>query len=129
MTFIDLDDFKRVNDTYGHETGDLLLRYVAHKLVEMTRETDTVARFAGDEFVVILPETDETMAHIMLERIQAYFAKNPLLLNNMTIPVPISYGISSTRDESVTTPEILLKKADQMLYQVKEAKKSHSHQG
>ncbi len=62
VIFIDLDDFKNVNDTYGHDQGDDLLKYVAEQLIKMSREIDVVARIAGDEFVVILPETSSVQA-------------------------------------------------------------------
>lgn len=128
VIFIDLDEFKQVNDKHGHETGDLLLKYVAEKLVEMTRETDIVARFAGDEFVVILPETNVKKAENLLKRIQKYFSKNPLQVNGLKIPASISFGAASTQDESIINPEILLKKADQILYKVKKSNKDENNE-
>lgn len=124
VIFIDLNDFKQINDTYGHDAGDMLLKYVADKLVAMTRETDIVARFAGDEFVVILPETGVKKAENLLKRAQAFFKHNPLEYNEKTIPASISFGAASTQDQSVLNPDILLKKADQILYKVKQANKT-----
>lgn len=123
LIFIDLDDFKTVNDTEGHEAGDCLLRYVADKLVDMTRTTDIVARFAGDEFVVILPETGVKKANKLLSRIQKFFNNNPMEYHGKRIPVSISFGAASTQDESIVNPSVLLKKADQILYKVKKANK------
>lgn len=119
VIFIDLDDFKTVNDTIGHEAGDKLLCYVADKLVDMTRATDIVARFAGDEFVVILPETGVKKANKLIGRIQTFFSKNPFDYHGKKIDVSISYGAASTQDETILNPSILLKKADQILYKVK----------
>ncbi|MBU1168977.1 MAG: sensor domain-containing diguanylate cyclase [Proteobacteria bacterium] len=129
VIFIDLDDFKSVNDNQGHEAGDYLLRYVADKLVDMTRETDIVARFAGDEFVVILPETGVKKANRLLGRIQKYFIQNPMDYMGNKIPVSISFGAASTQDETIINPAILLQKADQILYKVKKASKDDVKQG
>lgn len=123
LVFIDLDDFKGVNDQYGHDAGDALLKYVADKLVDLTRETDIVSRFAGDEFVVILPETGIVKARNLLERIQVYFKNNPFVFNGETIQVGFSFGASSTQDTEIADYDNLLKKADQKLYLVKNAKK------
>lgn len=126
VIFIDLDDFKEVNDKYGHEAGDRMLKYVAEKLVDMTRETDIVARFAGDEFVVILPETGVKKSNKMLKRIQTFFKDNPMEYLGQQVPVAISFGAASTQDDSMINPEVLLKKADQILYKVKSANKGGS---
>ena len=124
VIFIDLNDFKIINDTYGHEAGDFMLKYVADKLVDMTRETDIVARFAGDEFVVILPETGVRKSNKLLSRIQTFFKNNPMEYMGQDIPVAISFGAASTQDESMINPDILLKKADQILYKVKKTNKA-----
>lgn len=124
VVFIDLDDFKQVNDRHGHEAGDRLLKYVADKLLEMTRETDIVARFAGDEFVILLPETDVGMATSMLERIQAYFSDHPMDYRHKALEVSISFGVASTENEAVVTSEDLLRVADKTLYALKQARKS-----
>lgn len=123
VIFIDLDDFKIINDTYGHDAGDRMLKYVADKLVDMTRETDIVARFAGDEFVVILPETGVKKSNKLLSRIQTFFKNNPMEYLGQQIPVAISFGAASTQDESMINPDVLLKKADQILFKVKKANK------
>ncbi len=124
LIFIDLDDFKIVNDTYGHDAGDEILKYVAEKLVELTRETDVVSRYAGDEFVVILPETELKKANTLLTRIQTFFKKNPMNYNGENITVSISFGAASTRDSAIDASDFLLKKADQRLYLVKQSNKT-----
>lgn len=123
VIFIDLDDFKTINDSYGHDAGDRLLKYVADKLVDMTRETDIVARFSGDEFVVILPETGVKKSNKLLSRIQIYFKNNPMEYMGQHIHAAISFGAASTQDESMINPDVLLKKADQILFKVKKANK------
>ncbi|MBW2039447.1 MAG: GGDEF domain-containing protein [Deltaproteobacteria bacterium] len=123
LVFLDLDDFKIVNDRYGHDLGDKLLRYVATHLIEMSREIDIVARFAGDEFVIILPNTTFKNARKFVDRLQSFFLKHPINVGVISIPISISSGIATIEDKAITDEASLLKKADQMLYQAKERKK------
>ncbi len=123
VVFIDIDDFKGVNDTYGHDCGDDLLNHVAKQLMEISRETDVVTRFAGDEFVVILPQTSAENAERLMSRLIVYFSKNPLKTDEITIPASISFGVASTEDKSISTPLQLIKNADQNLYRTKKQKK------
>jgi diguanylate cyclase (GGDEF)-like protein len=123
VAFIDIDDFKGVNDTYGHDLGDDLLNYVAEQLMKISRETDVVARFAGDEFVVILPQTSAKNAKQLMSRLMEYFSKNPLRTDKITIHASISFGVASTEDKSIRTPLQLIKNADQNLYLTKKQKK------
>lgn len=122
VIFIDLDDFKSVNDTYGHDCGDDLLRYVADQLFKMSRETDIVARFAGDEFVIILPETSSKNAENLISRFAVYLLDHPLKKGKTSITAAMSYGVASTEDRSIRGPSQLLKKADKKLYRIKKQK-------
>jgi len=124
VVFADLDDFKDVNDTYGHDHGDDLLKYVAEQLIKMSRETDVVARFAGDEFVIILPETSSENAEHLMSRFTVYLSKHPLKKGKNSIPAAISFGVASTEDKLIRDPLQLLKKADKKLYQIKKQKAS-----
>jgi len=126
VVFIDLDDFKSVNDIYGHDRGDELLKYVANQLFNISRDTDVVARFAGDEFIVILPETSAASTKILMNRLKSYFISHPLNTAGISIPVSISFGVASTEDKSIENPAMLLKKADEMLYKAKAARKTSS---
>jgi len=123
VCFIDLDSFKPINDTYGHDTGDIALKYVAKALESISRKEDIVARFAGDEFVVILPETNSDKAESLMTRLQAHLDRHPLRLSETILNISLSYGVASTEDRELNTPELLLKKADKNLYAVKEKKK------
>ncbi|MDP2646760.1 MAG: sensor domain-containing diguanylate cyclase [Desulfobacterales bacterium] len=125
VVFIDIDDFKKVNDNHGHDGGDALLKYVADKLIDMTRDTDVVSRYAGDEFVVILPESSPKSTKNLMERLQTFFSENPLDFSGSKIKFSISFGIASTEDQRTRSADALLKKADKMLYQAKTANKSH----
>ncbi len=122
LVFIDVNDFKKVNDTFGHNAGDELLKYLATLLLEMSRGSDVAARFAGDEFVHILPETTAKSARTMLKRLQNYLFDHPLVWEKNNIPFSISFGIASTEDEKICKPDMLLKSADEALYQMKKEK-------
>ena len=122
VVFVDLDHFKKVNDAYGHNRGDDLLKYVAAALIELSRNTDVVARYAGDEFVMILPETDHQSANLLMQRIQRHLDRNPLRIAKVTIPVSISYGISSASDARIDGPRTLIKRADEALYTAKQVR-------
>ena len=124
LAFLDLDDFKIVNDQHGHECGDSFLKYVAVQLMAMTRDIDVVARYAGDEFVIILPGTPAEEARKLLQRLQDHFSQNPMLQGETAIPVSISFGVASITDPGVSDPESLLSGADSELYGDKKARKT-----
>jgi diguanylate cyclase (GGDEF)-like protein len=119
VAFVDLDDFKKVNDTKGHEYGDKLLTYVAQTLEKKSRETDIVARFAGDEFVLLLPETDAADAENLVARLYTHLRMNPFVERTSSTPISLCYGIASTEEKSIKDPSELLKKADERLYEAK----------
>jgi len=126
LVFIDLDDFKAVNDTWGHETGDALLRHWAQLLEGCTRASDIAARFAGDEFVVILPASDRAAAEQLMARVLKTARRRPLKTPSAQIPVTLSYGIATMGEEAGDTPETLLKRADRHLYEAKKEKPHRS---
>ncbi|MFZ5573307.1 MAG: GGDEF domain-containing protein [Thermodesulfobacteriota bacterium] len=119
VVFADLDFFKHFNDTYGHERGDDILVFVADTLLKMSRQSDIVARFAGDEFVLILPETDAQQTENLMERIVSHFKVTPYHFPQAEVHVSISYGMASSTEGETDLPEELLKKADERLYQRK----------
>ena len=112
--FIDLDEFKEVNDTYGHETGDLLLVSVARRLTEAVRDQDTVARLGGDEFVLVLDgfvSRDEVES--FLERLKNAFSE-PFSAGGRLLAVRGSMGIALFPDDGSTAPELLARADDEM---------------
>lgn len=118
ILFIDLDNFKQINDTFGHQAGDELLINVAQRLREAVRPTDTVARLSGDEFVVLLEEiVTERDAIIAAERIAAGFSR-AFILEAGTHFVSASIGIALT--DGRTSPQALLENADTAMYRAKE---------
>ncbi len=121
VVFIDVDDFKTVNDQYGHKAGDHVLKYIASNLLLMTRGSDVVARFAGDEFIVVLPSTAISKASELALRMQSFFVDHPLDFEGIPISVSISFGISCV-EEGINDASALLKQADAMLYRAKKHK-------
>ena len=116
---IDLDHFKEVNDRHGHSVGDAALRIVAQLLLLSLRKTDLLARWGGEEFAVLLPETPLEGARVIAERIRQTVCQQPFSADGSQLQVSISIGVASHENEQEATPEILLKKADQALYQAK----------
>jgi diguanylate cyclase (GGDEF)-like protein len=119
VIFIALDDFKGVNDTYGHNCGDALVRYLVDEMRAMIRKNDLSFRYAKDEFVVILPNQRSKEALKVSKRLQEFFEKNPFKFQESRIDVCISCGTASTRDPGIKNPEALLEKADKRLYEAK----------
>jgi len=127
VLFIDLDGFKQVNDTLGHETGDTLLREVARRLRTALREEDTVARLGGDEFTVLLPEvSDQSDASMVAERLLATLAP-PCIAGSVAVPILASFGIGLFPTDG-ETPEALLLRADQAMYRMKRQRKVEQRQ-
>ena len=126
LAFIDLDDFKAINDRHGHECGDALLKYVAGQLGDTTRDSDVVARYGGDEFVIILPGTPVQEANKLLQRLQQHFKDKPMRYKEKALAVSISFGVASMADRNATDPGSLLREADTMLYNIKKNKKTAS---
>jgi diguanylate cyclase (GGDEF)-like protein len=118
VAFLDLDRFKQINDTLGHEAGDQLLKEVATRLRACTRESDTVARLGGDEFVVLLPELrDEKYAAFVAQKILAAVAR-PFTLMGQEFRVTASIGISTYPQDGLDE-QTLTKNADIAMYQAK----------
>ena len=124
VVFLDLDDFKGINDRYGHDRGDDVLKHVAKNLLDMSRDSDVVARFAGDEFVYILPETSPENAENLMNRIRDHLKAHPLEVEDTVIPVSISFGVAATEDDRIETADHLLRKADELLYASKKMRKA-----
>jgi diguanylate cyclase (GGDEF)-like protein/putative nucleotidyltransferase with HDIG domain len=116
---LDLDHFKSVNDTYGHQTGDFVLVKSSEILKRLVRDTDFLARYGGEEFFIVLPNTNLDGAFILAERIRNAFENNVFRKGDMARSVTVSVGISSTSDNNVTGDNDLIKNADKALYRAK----------
>lgn len=120
VVMIDIDKFKTINDTYGHLNGDEVLRLFARALIQDTRKFDLIGRYGGDEFILILPNTDMPLAVQVLKRIE-YAIQVPIdLPDQITIAITISYGITQMQEED--TLDSLIKKADQAMYLMKRSR-------
>ncbi len=120
VLIVDIDFFKSINDTYGHDAGDEVLKEFASRLRANVRGMDLVARFGGEEFVVVMPETDLALAQGIAERLRETVAGTPFTVSGgkAEIPVTISIGMG-TFDRGDDTPNTILKRADTALYRAK----------
>ncbi|NJO79266.1 MAG: GGDEF domain-containing protein, partial [Cyanobacteria bacterium RM1_2_2] len=118
VMFLDLDRFKIVNDTLGHAIGDLLLQNVVHRLTACLRENDLLARWGGDEFVLLLPQMNSREdASVVAYKLIAAF-QSPFLLKGHNLKITISVGIAICPEDG-TDASILLQNADAALYRAK----------
>ncbi len=118
---IDIDHFKPINDTYGHQTGDTVLRSFAEVLNGSVRQTDYAARYGGEEFIVILTETHLPQAEELAERLRIGIVKHSILLaEGKELNITVSVGIASY-PEHAQSWEDLLKAADSAMYAAKRA--------
>jgi len=126
LLFIDLDNFKSLNDTHGHDVGDMLLVEVARRIVKCVRDSDTVGRLGGDEFVVIINELDENLrdaavqASTVSEKILLCF-KEPFQLNGYVHHTTPSIGVTLFNHDSPTSVDELLRRADLAMYKAKDS--------
>lgn len=121
IIMLDVDHFKKFNDTYGHQAGDTVLMHLADVLREQAREVDTPARYGGEEFLLIVPETQGAGAARLAERIRAKVADQPFQLNGgEPVTLTVSVGLAEFPAHG-KTPEALISAADQALYKSKQA--------
>lgn len=124
ILFLDIDKFKNINDTFGHLAGDEALKLTAQLLQENIREYDTAGRWAGDEFIVLLPNTDpQDAAHLGGRLLQAFNEKAMLLKDGSEIAVKISIGIHTWMPGSAELPDldVLVRLADEAMYKAKQS--------
>jgi len=115
---IDIDFFKKVNDTYGHLVGDVVLREIARLIMESIREIDFAARYGGEEFSVILPETDKAGAIMVAERITSKISQERIKVFDEVLTANVSIGAASF-PQNTLYPDVLLETADKALYKAK----------
>jgi diguanylate cyclase (GGDEF)-like protein len=122
VAYIDLDGLKQVNDTYGHDAGDLVLCETARRLVELVRGADVVARLGGDEFVVVYEPKDPNSDRLV-DRIDAALVEPIEISRGTTVSCPASIGTADTRIVGASATK-LLAAADDAMYQVKRARRA-----
>jgi len=121
VVLLDIDNFKSVNDEFGHAVGDETLRELAQILMKHSRGINVVSRFGGDEFAVLLVETSKAGARLYADRIRQVVATFPFSHGK---PVTASFGVASLPDDEVTTSDDLFRAADEALYAAKRAGKN-----
>ncbi len=125
LVMLDLDDFKRINDTHGHLVGDRVLRELATLVAGGARATDMAARYGGEEFAVILPHTDRPMAERVAERIRDAVARFVFVEGEQSLKLTVSAGVATFPSfEEVDSPDALVRAADRALYEAKRAGKN-----
>ncbi|HEY5674080.1 MAG TPA: diguanylate cyclase [Malonomonas sp.] len=120
LLMIDLDHFKWFNDTYGHQAGDNVLQLVAKAISSSARDADICCRYGGEEFAVILPDTEAKNALVLADRIHKQIARVSRKLSQHRLPITVSIGVSSAGQCGSTQPEDIIAEADRALYLAKE---------
>jgi diguanylate cyclase (GGDEF)-like protein len=123
LLFIDIDGFKRINDTFGHLVGSQALAELGQVFKRILRETDVIGRYGGDEFVIVLPETPLNGAMVIAERIRKKVEEWEFVAQNLSIRLTVSLGVANCPKHTLTA-EGLIKKADAAMYRAKELSKN-----
>lgn len=119
LAVIDLDHFKQVNDRFGHDAGDAVLRRVAEAIRKEIRHEDLLARYGGEEFVLLMRETTPDQAQMVAERIRHQVQDLTIAYGEQAIHITISIGLASSTESGITTPLDLFVRADKLLYVAK----------
>lgn len=117
IIYFDVDHFKNINDTYGHDIGDEVLIMVAKTVANVLRKQDTISRWGGEEFVVVLPNANKELLNEIAERIRKFVELSFIIKNNKKITVTISLGVTFALESD--TKESLIKRADELMYHSK----------
>jgi diguanylate cyclase (GGDEF)-like protein len=120
VIMLDADHFKRINDTYGHDAGDQVLRTISACCQRNVRAGDLVGRYGGEEFVIFLPDTDRSAALHVAERLRSMLASTAISLSEQTLAITVSQGVVTMQGTSCDLTSMLIH-ADQALYAAKHA--------
>ena len=112
---VDLDHYKKVNDRYGHQVGDQVLQEFAKRCLKTVRDVDLVGRYGGEEFIILLPETDRDTAIRVAERLRTSLAEKPMKISDVEVSISASIGVAG-KDENTLQLETLIARADQALF-------------
>jgi diguanylate cyclase (GGDEF)-like protein len=117
MVMFDIDFFKRVNDTFGHGTGDMVLKWVSNKTAKQLRSHDFMARVGGEEFIIILPDTNLKSAYQLAQRLRAGFSETVLPAGSSDLQITCSYGVAQRYPEEKA--RVFMERVDKLLYRAK----------
>ena len=124
LLLIDLDNFKRINDQYGHPAGDAVLKNFSKTIKPILRSSDIAGRIGGEEFTIMLPNTHEEKAFEISERLHSAIRESVITYDNLSIKYSVSIGLVSATSDKVNNIDSLLKQADIALYHAKDAGKN-----
>ena len=119
LIIADIDHFKQINDTYGHTDGDAALVQVAKRLADNLRKYDTVGRYGGEEFLIVVPKPTETTAETVAERLRLGIAEKPFQIDGKLVPITMSFGAVVARCHQELNADLLIQNADEALYRAK----------
>ena len=125
LIMIDIDNFKQINDKYGHPAGDKVIQHIAHLLKQSLRETDCAGRYGGEEFAIVLAKTGDTDALYFTERLRKKIEASEIICDNRIIKVTVSLGINEIKPNSDNS-SVWLSGADKALYQAKQNGRNQS---
>ncbi len=120
VVMVDIDHFKAINDAHGHLAGDAVLAEIAGRMRLLVRPYDTIGRFGGEEFLLVIPECGQEDAVFVAERLRAGVAAQPIVLEGQTLPVTLSVGVAWADGAQNHSIDALIAEADQALYRAKE---------
>jgi diguanylate cyclase (GGDEF)-like protein len=129
VVLADLDQFKRINDTHGHLTGDAVLREAAHRMHSSIRRYDALGRYGGEEFMLVLTDCDESQAMMIAERTRSKVATDPIDTPSELIPVTASLGVAVCNEAKGVAPSRVIDAADRALYRAKESGRNRTELG
>jgi diguanylate cyclase (GGDEF)-like protein len=120
LVMLDIDHFKNINDSYGHLVGDEVIRHISALIIEQTRETDVPGRYGGEEFTILLADTELKSAYVFAERLRRAVESAVVKYNDIEIKYTVSLGVAEI-DASINTPAAWIECADAALYDAKES--------
>jgi two-component system, cell cycle response regulator len=126
IAMVDIDHFKRINDTYGHLCGDEVLRAVARRMKDCIRPYDTIGRYGGEEFLIVVAASDAAGTMALAERIRGKIESQPVSTQTGEVRVTVSLGVAVSSDAPSLDPQVLLGLADDALYRAKEHGRNRS---